>query len=472
MEEDTPDTSSRSPSSARSVIIAVVSVVVGIVVGMAAVLAVPGIFGLGAAPERPVIGTVFPITGDLERFGTSMKNAARLAQIHISDEGGVLGTDLSVINEDSVTKPADGVIAARKLIDVDGATAIIGAAASGVSQPILEGVTGPGRIVQISPSSTSAFFTTFNEAIANEADRFFFRTAPSDSAQGIVAADYAFNTLNWRNVAILARTDTYGQGLAGTFESTFTSFAGTSITNRVNYDIGLPSYSTEIDLIFSGNPDGIYWVAFPTEGLIMMEEWWADTTRRDVAWLGGDGVRDGPFWQEVSEVLQIDTSNQEGTAPTASLSVGDNAAQFVTDYVAEFGVEPTTFASNVYDAVFTVAMAMQAGGGVSGQTIRDNLVAVSGGTGTVIQYGDWAGALTAIAAGAVNYEGASGSVNYDAFGDVLSDYEVWIYNTVTQAMELKVRIAEADIPTPSSPLLAPLLASATGLWLPIVATRD
>ncbi len=371
-----------------------------------------------------------------------------------------------------MTKAAEGVLAARKLIDVDGATAIIGAAASGVSQPIIEGVTGPGRIVQISPSSTSAFFTTFNEAIPNEADRFFFRTAPSDSAQGIVAADYAFNTLNWRSVAILARLDTYGQGLAATFESTFESFAGTTITTRVGYDAGLPSYSTEIDLLFAAPIDGIYIVAFPTEGLIMMQEWWNDATRRDVPWLGADGLRDGPFWQEVSEVLMIDTSNIEGTAPTAALAVADNAAQFITDYVAEFGVEPSSFASFVYDAVFTVDLALEAGGGLSGLTIRDNLAAVSRDPGTVIQYGDWTGARTAIAAGAVNYEGASGSVNYDEFGDVLSDYEVWFYNTATQMMDERVRIAEEDIPTPSSPLLAPPLASATGLWLPIVAGRD
>ncbi len=168
----------------------------------------------------------------------------------------------------------------------------------------------------------------------------------------------------------------------------------------------------------------------------------------------------------------IDTSNQEGTAPTAPLAAADNAAQFITDYEAEFGSLPTTFSSNVYDAVFTIAMAMEAGGDLSGQTIRDNLAAVAGGTGTKIQYGDWTAARTAIAAGAVNYEGASGAVNYDAFGDVLSDYEVWNYNTVTRNVELKVRIPEADIPSPSPPLLAPALASATGLWLPLVPTRD
>ncbi len=291
-EEGTP--AAPAPSG-RGLWIAIAVVIIVVVVVVAAIFAAPLLF----PAQEARIGTVLPITGALERFGTSMKNSADLAAKHINDQGGVLGMTLRLIHEDSQTVGAEGVIAARKLIDVDGVSAIIGGAASSVSQSILEGVTGPSKIPQISPSSTSSFFTTFNEAIPSEADRFFFRTAPSDSAQGIIAADYAFNTLGWRDVSIAAQFDTYGQGLAGVFERTFLSFAGTSILERVDYAIGLPSYSTEVDLLFAGNPDGIYWVAFPSEGLIIMEEWWSDVTRRDVGWLGGDGVRDGPFWQNV-----------------------------------------------------------------------------------------------------------------------------------------------------------------------------
>ena len=51
---------------------------------------------------------------------------------------------------------------------------------------------------------------------------------------------------------------------------------------------------------------------------------------------------------------------------------------------------------------------------------------MAGPPGTVIKPGQWAQALTAIGAGQdINWEGAAGSENFDANGDVKGAYEIW-----------------------------------------------
>ncbi len=438
-----------------------------VVVVVAAIFAAPLLF---PAP-RPVIGTVLPMTGDLEIFGPTMRLAVDLARDEINDAGGVLGQTLTIVHEDSATDSQTGVTAAEKLIDVDGATAIIGAAASTVSLPILEGVTSPGKVVQISPASTSPAFTDFNADLAED-DRFFFRTAPSDALQGVAGALWAFNDKGWRNVAILARADPYGQGLAAVFADSFVALGGT-ITARVDYDITATVFDTELTTIFASNPEAVWWVAFPGEGELIMQDWWANPAWRGPAWLWSEGTKAQAF---VDDLIGqgIDVTGMEGTAPVTALAALDNFETFSDAFEnANPGEDLVLFEQQNYDAVYLIALAMQAGGSLDPQSIRDNLRAVSSPPGTVITPGEWGLALAQLALGnEVNYQGAAGFVNFDAFGDVGSDYEVWKIDETTEQITQVARIPEDDLTlSPPSPALISPSAGAMTLWAPQVGAR-
>ena len=76
-----------------------------------------------------------------------------------------------------------------------------------------------------------------------------------------------------------------------------------------------------------------------------------------------------------------------------------------------------------------------------GASIKAQLRAVSGGlstTGTVIHGGQWATALTTLAAGtAVNWEGSSGSENLNATNDpAVGSYEIWGVNSTFKITRL------------------------------------
>ncbi len=124
-----------------------------LMVSLLVTAAVPGVSAQDdAEPLR--IGTLFPLTGDLSDFGPGFTQAAELAVQHINDGGGVNGQPIELIPGDSGTAPQQAVEEARRLVELENVAAIIGPAGSGEALPVVESVTGPGSIVNISPSAT------------------------------------------------------------------------------------------------------------------------------------------------------------------------------------------------------------------------------------------------------------------------------------------------------------------------------
>ena len=82
-----------------------------------------------------------------------------------------------------------------------------------------------------------------------------------------------------------------------------------------------------------------------------------------------------------------------------------------------------------YDASFLMALAIEKAGAADRGKIGAALRAVANAPGEVIRPGEWKKAKALIAAGKdINYEGASGNVDFDANGDVGGIYSV---NTVS-----------------------------------------
>jgi ABC-type branched-subunit amino acid transport system substrate-binding protein len=128
----------------------------------------------------------------------------------------------------------------------------------------------------------------------------------------------------------------------------------------------------------------------------------------------------------------VDVTKIKGTAPVSPFGPKEDA--FVTQYKAAFfNQTPVQYADYTYDCVYVLALAAQKAGSVNGTAIRNTIRNISAPGGTVIQPGQWSTALSEVAAGHnVNWEGAAGSENFDANGDVKGSYEVWGVNTTYQ----------------------------------------
>jgi ABC-type branched-subunit amino acid transport system substrate-binding protein len=162
--------------------------------------------GKGGAQKPPLkVGLLLPKTGALAFQGPPMFAAAKLAVKEINEAGGVLGQPVQVVEGDDGTNPDVAKATAAQFIS-QGIAVIIGAGASGVSKAVIPQVAQAGRVM-ISPSATSDELTKFEDK------GFFFRTSPPDVLQAKAVADIIMRDGHTK-VAIIARGDSYGSGLA------------------------------------------------------------------------------------------------------------------------------------------------------------------------------------------------------------------------------------------------------------------
>ncbi len=164
--------------------------------------------GKGAADRNDgsplVLGGLLPKTGDLALAYPPMAAGARLAINEINAGGGVLGDPVTWVDGDDGTNPAvaKATVASHA---AGGVHVIIGAGGSGISREVLPDVVRAG-LVLFSPSNTDASLTSLDD------QGLYFRTAPPDSLQGRALADVIMRD-GPQKVAIVARKDSYGEGL-------------------------------------------------------------------------------------------------------------------------------------------------------------------------------------------------------------------------------------------------------------------
>jgi branched-chain amino acid transport system substrate-binding protein len=209
-----------------------------------------------SAPEGDgtlTLGSLLPQTGDLAFLGPPEFAGVDLAVEDMNAAGGVLGQDVVNVKADSGDGTPD--IAGSevdKLFNQD-ADAIIGAAASGVSVSVIDKITGAG-VVHFSPANTAAGFDTYDD------NGLYFRTAPSDRLQGQVLANLAVED-GFSNVAVMARQDFYGEGLAEQVQTTLEE-KGATVADFVLYAADAQNYTAEVNQIAAAKPDALVLIAF------------------------------------------------------------------------------------------------------------------------------------------------------------------------------------------------------------------
>ncbi|MEE6258243.1 ABC transporter substrate-binding protein [Plantactinospora sonchi] len=168
----------------------------------------PSVVRDSGAPLK--LGSLLSKTGDLALAYPPMAAGGALALKEINDAGGVLGDDVAWVDGDDGTNPSVAKATVAKHIE-DGVQVIIGAGASGISRAVLPDVVKAG-LVLFSPSNTDAGLS------AVEDGGLYFRTAPSDILQGRALADMILRD-GARKIALVARQDSYGEGLQGNVRS-------------------------------------------------------------------------------------------------------------------------------------------------------------------------------------------------------------------------------------------------------------
>lgn len=446
MEEQTaPEAPAPAAPKGKGLWIGIVVVVIVIVVLLAAVFG--GLFGAPPTEEKVLrIGTALDKTGGLSAFGPKNEQGAKLALEQINAGGGVFGSDVVAFHEDSRTDPSAARDAANKLVTTNNVHGIVGSTGSGQCLTVLE-VTQANDVFQMSGSCTNPGFSDPATYGTLPSTRWFARTAPSDALQGVVAGYYAYVERGFRNMAVIGINNPYGTGLADVFENSFEGQGGTITMKRIVTETtqGALTYVPDLDAVMATNPEAVYLVAYPPDGVLMVDEYNAGVYPA-VEWIFSEGVYDQTFIDDLV-TRGVDVSPFEGTAPGAYGGLtGPRYDTWAASYNTRWGMDPGLFDDNVYDSTFLMALAAEASGLASGAGIQSKIMDVANPPGTVILPGEWAKAVAEIAAGRdINYEGASGAVDLDQWGDPFSAYIVWGVNATTDALETLIIYDEAFV---------------------------
>jgi branched-chain amino acid transport system substrate-binding protein len=163
------------------------------------------------AQDAYKIGAVFSITGPGSSLGIPERDTALMLEANINAKGGIKGPDgklhpLKIVIYDDASDETKAVLAAKKLIDEDKVTAIVGTTLSGTSLAILDTV----QKAEV-PLVSCAAAIKIVEPVAER--KWVFKTPQSDflivsvlvdylKAKGLTKVgwlnvDYAFGQLGW-----------------------------------------------------------------------------------------------------------------------------------------------------------------------------------------------------------------------------------------------------------------------------------
>ena len=360
--------------------------------------------GSNQAKNTVKLALIAPLSGDLSALGLGMKNSIDLAVKQANAANKIKDWKIEFDPEDDTAKADVGAQVASKVSSDAQIAGVIGTLNSSVAlqvAPILQ----KASIVQISPANTNITLTG-RDKLPNQVRPYdnYFRVCTTDDVQGPFAADFVFDTLGLKKVAVVHDKKVYGQGLTDAFKGEFTKKGGT-ITGTETINPGDKDFSAVITKIKPQAPQLLYYGGeYPEASLLSSQMKQAGL---NIPLMGGDGIVDKTYITNAGAASAGDFATNVG-APAEQL---DSAKKFISDYSAAGYKEAfSAYGAYAFDAANVIinayAKVLPGKNKIDEQTRKDIVKAVQ----------------------QTSLDGVTGHIAFDAFGDttakVLTVYKV------------------------------------------------
>lgn len=352
--------------------------------------------GSGDSTKTAKIGVIAPLSGDLSALGLGIQHSVELAVKQANDSNAIPGWKLEVSAKDDEAKPDTGKNAATALAgdpDVIGVVGTLNTSTSQQVQPVL----APKNIVQVSPANTGPGLTQGANWQTDPKRPYptYFRTCTTDAVQGPFAARYLYETAKITKVATIHDKKAYGQGLVGTFTEEFKKLGGQVVAAQtINPDDS--NFQAVISAVKPSGPQAVYYGGeYPQAGPLSQQ---MKAAGLNVPLMGGDGIYDPKYITLAGKTSDNDLATSVG-APVDSLP---SAKKFVEDYNAAGFKEPyAAYGGYSYDAANAIINALKT-------SLKDAKDVESARQATVD------------AMSKVSFDGVTGKVAFDQYGDTTS----------------------------------------------------
>ncbi|WP_437441459.1 branched-chain amino acid ABC transporter substrate-binding protein [Streptomyces aureus] len=341
------------------------------------------------------IGLDAPLTGELSALGLGIKNSADLAVKTANEKSYVKGVTFKLESLDDQAQPSAGQQNATKFVADKSVLGVVGPLNSSVAES-MQKVFDDAKLVQVSPANTNPALSQGINWSTGEKKRTYksyFRTATTDAIQGPFAAQYVFKEAKKTKAFIIDDKKTYGAGLAGTFKGEFEKLGGKVLgTEHINPDT--KDFSAVATKVKSSGADVVYYGGeYPAAGPLAKQ---IKEAGAKVVVVGGDAIY-SPEYVKLGGAAA--TNGDIATSVGAPIESLDSAKEFLANYKAKGYKEAyEAYGGYAYDSTWAIIEAVKKAAEGNGGKAPERAKVVEAMQG-------------------VSFEGVTGKVSFDEFGD-------------------------------------------------------
>jgi branched-chain amino acid transport system substrate-binding protein len=297
-----------------------------------------------------VVGTDLPIQGASADASKSTNEVVALVLEQAGGKAGDYTVEIKEYDDSTAAKGAwDDAACAKNAQDHVANTnevAIMGTYNSGCAKIIIP-VANEAGLLMVSHANTYPGLTITWDAgepalYYPSGARTYARVIAHDGFQGTAAAQYMYNELGKRTLALLDDTQAYGIGLADAVEAEFTRLGGTVL--RSGWDIKAGSINTStFEKVKGQGADIVYYAGiFDNNGVQLVKDKTAVLGDNTVfPSMAPDGFSGYPVLREMPEAEGL-WMTFAGKSLDGIKKDGGKAGAFIEAYVAKYGYEPNS----------------------------------------------------------------------------------------------------------------------------------
>lgn len=307
------------------------------------------------------VGIAVSLTGDLSPYGIIQKNGLIQAIDELNNKALIPGIQIIPYFRDDKSSPDTCMKIFNDLIIRDKVMLIIGPTSSN-NAFAADTIAQRNKIVVMGISNTVPGIT--------EMGNYIFRNSLPESAVIPNTVQVTHNKLGYSKVAIVyGNDDPYTVGAYNTFKTAFESTAGVNIVSTQIINKGDIVFTDQLTLIQASNPDVIVIAAFVNEASKIMMQARQLGIPASVRFIGGNSFNTSQLWLQAGNAAGGAIC---GTAWINSENTSGNA-QFVTDYLNQYGSKPDQFAAQAYASLYIIADAIKRTNPLNSEALRNSL---------------------------------------------------------------------------------------------------
>jgi ABC-type branched-subunit amino acid transport system substrate-binding protein len=375
----------------------------------------------GATKGTVSYGVLSCFTGPLASLGEGIDQGAVIGANAVNAAGGVLGKKLLVPTGDTGCDPVEGKTALLKLLAGGGIAGIIGPTTQEINavEPVLKA----DHIIDE--------FQGGDTARDHQTDPYLFRDSPSDSQLGVAMATYAYEK-GYKRADLLFYSDAAAQTIVKPVSTTFIKLGGTVIHTYI-IQADQSSYTNTVSQVIADKPQVIFsQTDAQTVGVLSTEFNQLGST---IPWIGTDVTTSSDYIKAfgTAHAHQYLTSVMGTSVSGAANNVFMAGFKKLGSSVVKAGV--LSGANYAYDAVITLALADTYAKTTKGSVVAKDMLMVTNPPGTKCY--SYPSCLALLKAGKkINYEGASGSIDYNMYHNTFGPYAPFVANA-TSGLEVQ-----------------------------------